>query len=147
MRWTGFAAEVAITRTRGVDRADQSGRRGDARPARVRTGAGRSGSCADPRLSRSRRARRHPDRRLDGNAAAGPLAELFTVDLAAALARWVHCGKTAALAEHWLYADAPALVVRCPGRCGVVLRFATTGTEIRLDLTGARLLSIIRPTA
>lgn len=88
-----------------------------------------------------------PDRRLDGNAAAGPLAELFTVDLAAALARCAHCGNTAALAEHWLYADAPALVVRCPGCSGVVLRFATTGTEIRLDLTGARLLSITRPTA
>lgn len=80
------------------------------------------------------------DRRLDGNAASGPLLELFTVDLVAADCTCAHCGATAALAEHILYPDAPALVLRCPSCTQVVLRYASSGGRARLDLTGARLL-------
>jgi hypothetical protein len=79
-------------------------------------------------------------RRLDGNAAAGPLSELFTVDLVAAISTCAHCGRDAALGEHLVYADAPALVVRCPTCTGVVLRYASAGGRIRIDLSGARLV-------
>ena len=82
------------------------------------------------------------DRRLDANATAGPLAELFTVDLTVAMATCAGCGNTAPLAAHPLYADAPALVVRCPNCTAVVLRYASTGGRLRLDLTGARLLTV-----
>ena len=82
------------------------------------------------------------DRRLDANAAAGPLTELFTVDLTVAVATCAGCGNTAPLAAHPLYADAPALVVRCPHCTGVVLRYANSGSRLRLDLTGARLLTV-----
>jgi ribosomal protein S27E len=82
------------------------------------------------------------DRRLDANAAAGPLAELFTVDLTVALVTCAGCGNTAPLAAHPLFADAPALVVRCPNCAGVVLRYASSGGRLRLDLTGARLLTV-----
>jgi hypothetical protein len=82
------------------------------------------------------------DRRLDANAAAGPLTELFTVDLAVAMATCAGCGNTAPLAAHPLYADAPALVVRCPNCTGVVLRYASSDGRLRLDLTGARLLTV-----
>lgn len=82
------------------------------------------------------------ERRLDGNAAAGPLAELFTVDLAAAVATCASCGSAAPLAAHLLYADAPALVVRCPSCTGVVLRFGSADGWLRLDLTGARLITV-----
>jgi hypothetical protein len=82
------------------------------------------------------------DRRLDANAAAGPLAELFTVDLTVAVATCAGCGNDAPLAAHLLYADAPALVVRCPNCAGVVLRYASSGSTLRLDLTGARLLTV-----
>lgn len=82
------------------------------------------------------------ERRLDGNAAAGPLAELFTVDLAVAVSTCAGCGAAAPLAEHLLYADAPALVVRCPSCTGVVLRFGSAGGRLRLDLTGARLVTV-----
>src|SRR5437763_14761823 len=85
------------------------------------------------------------DRRLDANAAAGPLAELFTVDLTAAVATCAGCGNTAPLAAHPLYADAPALVVRCPNCARGVLRYASSGRRLRLDLTGARLLSVTIP--
>jgi hypothetical protein len=85
------------------------------------------------------------DRRLDGNALAGPLRELFGVDLAAALLTCAHCAGTLPLAQHVLYADAPALVLRCPGCTEVVLRYAVAGSRIRLDLTGTRLLLVDAP--
>ena len=90
-----------------------------------------------------------PDRRLDGSALAGPLLELFTVDLSGAMATCVHCDGTAPLGEHQLYADAPALVLRCRDCTGVLLRYSadshgtSTGTgtgTLRADLSGLRLL-------
>jgi ribosomal protein S27AE len=80
-------------------------------------------------------------RRLDGNAAAGALAELFSVDVTTASSRCASCGGTSMLGAHHLYADAPALVLRCP-TCGeVVLRFASQDGRMLLDITGARLLT------
>ena len=91
---------------------------------------------------------RRPDgRRLDGNAAAGPLRELFAFELVAAACTCAHCGGTTALAEHVLYADAPALVLRCPSCEGVVLRYGSAGGRARLDLSGARLLVLDLPPA
>lgn len=84
-------------------------------------------------------------RRLDGNAAAGALREVFALDLVAARCTCAHCGGTAPLGAHALYADAPALVLRCPGCAGVVLRFARGGGRVRLDLTGTRLLVLDDP--
>ncbi|MFD1504740.1 hypothetical protein FE374_11975 [Georgenia yuyongxinii] len=81
-------------------------------------------------------------RRLDANAAAGPLRDLFTVDLVDALSTCASCGSAAPLAAHLLYADAPALVVRCPSCAAVVLRFSSSGGVLRLDLTGARLITV-----
>lgn len=86
-----------------------------------------------------------PDRRLDGNAAAGPLAELFTVELTAAVVTCDGCGNSAPLAAHDLYADAPALVVRCPSCTGVVLRYGSGGGRLRLEMTGTRLLTVDQP--
>ena len=84
-------------------------------------------------------------RRLDGNAAAGALAELFSVDVTTAQSRCASCGGTAMLGAHHLYADAPALVLRCPGCTGVVLRFAAQQGRILLDLRGAQLLVVPVP--
>ena len=76
------------------------------------------------------------DRTLDGNAAAGPLAELFTVELTAAIAFCASCGGSAPLASYVLYSDAPALVIRCPTCHQVVLRYGHIGHRLRLDLAG-----------
>ena len=103
--------------------------RDDAHPGAARTTSSADGQ--DPAVAR---------RRLDGNAAAGPLSELFTVDLVAATSTCAHCARSAPLGEHTLYGDAPAIVVRCPSCAGVVLRFSSTGGHLRLDLSGARLL-------
>lgn len=80
---------------------------------------------------------------LDGNAAAGALADVFAVDVTVIRSTCAACGATAALAEHRLYADAPGLVLRCPGCTNVVLRFAAGGGRARLDLRGARVLQIV----
>ena len=83
-------------------------------------------------------------RRLDGNAAAGVLAELFAVDLTAALSRCGACGTTAMLGAHHLYADAPAVVLRCPSCTEVVMRVASRPDRILLDLRGAALVVVPR---
>jgi uncharacterized protein DUF6510 len=86
-------------------------------------------------------------RRLDGNAAAGALAELFAVDVTTARSRCASCGGTSMLGAHHLYADAPALVLRCPTCTEVVLRFAAQDGRMLLDLTGAQLLTFLGPAA
>lgn len=85
-------------------------------------------------------------RRLDGNAAAGTLAVLFAVDLTTARSRCASCGTTSMLGAHHLYADAPALVLRCPTCTEVVLRFAARDGAVLLDLRGAELLTVPVPT-
>lgn len=85
----------------------------------------------------------HTDpRRLDGNALAGPLAELFVPDLTATIVACAHCGNVAPLAAHHVYPDAPALVVRCPGCTGVVLRYASDTRGQRFEMTGIRLVDV-----
>jgi hypothetical protein len=81
-------------------------------------------------------------RRLDGNEAAGALADLFAVDLTEAHSRCASCGNTAMLGAHHLYADAPALVLRCPSCTQVVLRFAARPGRLLLDLRGVQLLVV-----
>jgi hypothetical protein len=85
-------------------------------------------------------------RRLDGNAAGGRLTDLFAVDLTAARSRCSSCGTTSMLGSHHLYADAPALVLRCPTCTEVVLRFASRDDRMLLDLRGAALLVVPVPT-
>ncbi len=80
------------------------------------------------------------DRRLDGNAAGGVLREVFAVDPTAAVSTCAHCGVPAPLGQHLVYADAPALVLRCPGCMQVVLRCASDAAGLRLEMTGVRLL-------
>jgi hypothetical protein len=84
---------------------------------------------------------------LDGNVLAGALAELFTVELTAAVGRCVHCGRTDAVAALRVYVDAPGLVARCPGCDGVVLRLVRTPGHAWLDLRGASVLRIDLPAA
>src|SRR3712207_655382 len=84
-------------------------------------------------------------RRLDGNAAGGTLGSLFVVDLTAASSRCPSCGTTSMLGAHHLYADAPAMVLRCPTCTDVVMRFAAQDGRMLLDLRGAELLTVPAP--
>lgn len=82
---------------------------------------------------------------LDGNAAAGPLAELFRVDLTAAIGRCAHCSAVSHLAEAVVYSDAPGLVVRCRSCDGVLLTLVEGPDRLWLDASGLALIEITRP--
>src|SRR6266545_4115174 len=55
------------------------------------------------------------DRYADGNALAGPLREIFAVELTSATGRCASCGRTDTVAALRVYLDAPGAVARCPG--------------------------------
>ncbi|HEY7637664.1 MAG TPA: DUF6510 family protein [Gemmatimonadales bacterium] len=80
--------------------------------------------------------------RLDGNAAAGILSEIFAVDLTAAEALCAGCGASRAVGALLVYAHGMGTVVRCPSCSAVVLRVGRTPTQLWLDVTGARHLVI-----
>ena len=82
--------------------------------------------------------------RLDGNAAAGILSEIFVPDLTAAAATCAHCGATRAVGALLVYAHGMGTVIRCPGCEAVVLRITRTASRIWLDATGARRIGIDR---
>jgi hypothetical protein len=77
---------------------------------------------------------------LDGNALAGPLAEVFAVDVTVAAAVCAGCHRTGAMAELRVYGRAPRLVARCPGCSSVMLRFTETPHGRWLDLRGTAVL-------
>ncbi|MEV5742954.1 DUF6510 family protein [Microbispora rosea] len=79
---------------------------------------------------------------LDGNALAGPLAEIFTADVSAAVSRCATCGLTGPVAALRVYDRAPGLVARCPGCEEVVLRLVRGPDAAWLDLRGAVSLRI-----
>ncbi|MEV6790833.1 DUF6510 family protein [Streptomyces sp. NPDC051320] len=83
-----------------------------------------------------------PDGHVDGNVLAGPLSEVFAVDVTAATSRCAHCGCTGPLARLHVYGHAPGLVARCQ-ECGeVVLRATRTRGAMWLDMSGAASLAI-----
>lgn len=82
------------------------------------------------------------DGHVDGNALAGPLSEVFAVDVTAATSRCANCGCTGPLARLHVYMQAPGLVARCQ-QCGrVVLRTTRTRHAVWLDMSGAASLAI-----
>jgi hypothetical protein len=81
-------------------------------------------------------------KRVDGNAAAGILSEVFVSDLTVARARCAGCGTTGAVAMLLVYAHGMGTVMRCPECDGVVLRIARTPTHLWLDATGATSIAI-----
>jgi hypothetical protein len=82
--------------------------------------------------------------RLDGNAAAGMLREVFTYDLTTALTACVSCGLVAQMGSQHVYAYhlSPGAVLRC-SRCEEVLMvFVHGGGRYRLGLRGLTWLEI-----
>lgn len=82
--------------------------------------------------------------RVDGNAAAGILSELFVPDLTSARAKCAGCGMTRTIGALMVYAHGMGIVVRCPGCDRVVLRVARTPSHVWLDATGATSIVISR---
>jgi hypothetical protein len=79
------------------------------------------------------------DLRLDGNAAAGILSEVFAVEMTTATGTCAGCGASNALGATQLYAQAPGMVLRCPNCTSVlicIVRFPSGGLVV--DLKGLR---------
>lgn len=74
---------------------------------------------------------------VDGNTLAGPLADLFAVDVTVADAECSGCGATGALATLRVYSRAPGYVARCPSCDAVILRLVRARDAVWLDLRGA----------
>lgn len=78
--------------------------------------------------------------RLDGNAAAGMLSELFARDITAATATCRGCGKVGPIGGLLEYGHQMGIVLRCPTCDGVVLRLVHASGAVRLDPSGISLL-------
>jgi hypothetical protein len=83
----------------------------------------------------------------DGNALAGPLADVFSVDISVTAAVCAGCSRTGAVAELHVYGRGPGLVARCPGCSEVMLRYAETPHGRWLDLRGTAVLRFSAATA
>ena len=81
----------------------------------------------------------------DGNLLAGPLREIFAVDVTVASGRCASCGRVGPVAELRVYPNAPGLVARCPGCDAVVLRLVRGPSSAWLDLRGSAFLRIPLP--
>jgi hypothetical protein len=84
--------------------------------------------------------------RLDGNAAAGILSEVFVPDLTTARTTCANCGAIRMVGALFVYAHRMGMVMRCPSCDAVVLRVARTRTQLWLDATGAKLVVMAAPT-
>lgn len=82
---------------------------------------------------------------LDGNALAGPLGEIFAVDVTAATGRCASCGLAGPVASLRVYGPDPGLVARCPGCEEVILRLVRGPNTAWLDLRGTVSLRVNLP--
>jgi hypothetical protein len=73
---------------------------------------------------------------LDGNAAGGILREVFAVEMTSADSTCAACGSVHKVGSLQVYANAPGVVVRCPGCEQVLMRIVRGGGRIWLDLRG-----------
>lgn len=79
----------------------------------------------------------------DGNELAGPLSEIFAVDVTAAGGRCAHCGRAGPIATLRLYGHGgPGWVARCPWCEEVMLRLVATPGAAWLDLHGTSVLRL-----
>lgn len=82
---------------------------------------------------------------LDGNAAAGDLAELFVFDVTVARTTCSWCGDSRPLAELRAYLQAAGMVLRCTSCGAVQLRLVRSPDRAWLDLRGVEVLQIALP--
>ena len=80
------------------------------------------------------------DMKLDGNAIAGLLREIFAVEMTTARGTCASCGAVNELGRVEVYIHAPGTVVRCPDCEQVLMRFVRDGGRYWIDLTGVRCL-------
>ncbi len=80
--------------------------------------------------------------RLDGNAAGGPLSEIFGVDLTDAIMECRHCARSCLMAEVVVELDPDGLVMRCRGCEHQLLSYVWAGAVRRVRFPGLAGLEI-----
>ena len=81
----------------------------------------------------------------DGTALAGPLHDVFRVEVTTAIGRCTACGHTAPMAEMRVFDHAPGVVARCPACDQVLLRLVRDRGRAWLDLRGLAYLQVPVP--
>ncbi|MGI9556874.1 MAG: DUF6510 family protein [Solirubrobacterales bacterium] len=82
------------------------------------------------------------DRRLDGNAAAGVLSEVFAAEMTVAIETCAHCGATNPIGAAHVYSDAPGVVIRCPACEAILVCIVRTPERTLIDVSGVARLEI-----
>lgn len=81
--------------------------------------------------------------RLDGNAAAGILREVFASEMTTAVGTCGGCGAVDAVGAVHVYVSA-GVVLRCPSCESVLMRIVETESRLWIDLTGLRSIELRR---
>jgi len=82
------------------------------------------------------------ERRLDGNAAAGLLGEIFPFDMTSVWTVCAGCGAMEQAGVQPVYMDAPGMVMRCVHCENVLIRMAKGNGRCWLDFRGVVCLQI-----
>jgi len=80
--------------------------------------------------------------RLDGNAAAGPLGEVFSFEVTTAHYACEGCGRVAHIGEAMAYMTEIGTIVRCPSCDDALIRLAHNRGRYWIDLRGIRYLQV-----
>jgi hypothetical protein len=78
---------------------------------------------------------------LDGNAAAGVLQEIFTMEMTTAVGMCDSCGTSGEVGEAHLYRGA-GLVLCCPHCDAMLMKIVTAESRSWIDLRGLRTLEL-----
>ncbi|HLW02433.1 MAG TPA: DUF6510 family protein [Ktedonobacterales bacterium] len=82
------------------------------------------------------------EHRLDGNAAAGALQEIFPFEMTTADATCAGCGQINVVGALVVYKHGMGTIVRCPSCDTALIRVAKTRGRYWLDVRGVRVLQI-----
>ena len=81
--------------------------------------------------------------RLDGNAAAGILREVFASEMTTAVGTCGGCGAAGPVGAVHVYVSA-GMVLRCPSCEAVLMRIVESESRLWVDLTGLRSIELRR---
>ena len=82
------------------------------------------------------------DPHTDGNILAGPLSNVFTVEISTAIAICAGCGRSDRLAAVPVYGAPMGFIARCPSCDHILLRYTNIPTGTTLDMRGIAALRL-----
>ncbi|HVN53684.1 MAG TPA: DUF6510 family protein [Anaerolineaceae bacterium] len=74
---------------------------------------------------------------LDGNALAGTLQEIFSVEMTTADIQCAACGRRGEMGSLWAFTQAPGVVLRCPTCHNILLRIVVAPDRYYIEARGA----------